>query len=378
MIVSPLTRLADLGQSIWLDYIRRDLVRGGELARLIAEDGLAGMTSNPAIFEQAILGSPDYDADIAQLARAGHDATAIYAALSMRDVQDAAAAFHPVYVASSARDGYVSLEVDPRLAHDTAATVADGRRLWRALDRPNVCIKVPATSAGIDAIRQLIAAGINVNVTLLFGLSRYAEVAEAYLTGLEQRAASGAALASICSVASFFISRIDTLVDPRLATLAAADGEFAAIARQLQGEVAIAAARRAYHHYQAIVRSPRFQRLAAAGAQPQRLLWASTSTKNPAYAAVKYVEALIGPNTVNTVPLETLKLYREHGNPQSRLLQETPPAALVMSQLVRLGIDMETVATQLEAEAIAKFVQPFTKLLTTLAAKAEQFRANAS
>ena len=278
---NPLIKLTSLGQAIWLDYISRQMIDSGELRGLIDEDALHGMTSNPAIFEKAIAGSRDYDDDIRFLAREGKSIQEIYEALTVTDVQRAADVFRPRFDKLHGADGFVSLEVNPHLAHDTHGTIAEARRLWDKLDRPNVFIKVPATKAGLPAIRQLISEGININVTLLFGLPRYREVAEAYLLGLEERAAQGLHL-NVASVASFFLSRIDVLLDPQLEKIAQAGGPLAAAATSLKGEAAIASAKVAYSIYQQIFGSQRFKALADKGAQTQRLLWASTSTKNPA------------------------------------------------------------------------------------------------
>jgi transaldolase len=364
---SPLKRLGLLGQSIWLDYIRRNLIDGGELRRLIEQDGLRGMTSNPAIFEKAIVESHDYDQDIRTLAHVGKSVQEIYEALSLRDVQSAADQFRPLYEQTDGRDGYVSLEVNPHLAHDTGGTLEEARRLWDALRRPNVFIKVPATAEGLPAIRQLISEGINTNVTLLFGLPRYRQVAEAYIAGIEARRAQGKSLKYVASVASFFVSRIDGLVDPLLEKLSAQAGERAELARKLHGQVAIASARVAHQIYKQIFGGDRFKTLAGQGARVQRLLWASTSTKNPNYSDVKYVEALIGPDTINTVPLETLEAYRDHGNPAARLEDHLGEARWVLEQLPELGISIDEVTQQLEDEGVRKFDQPFDKLIETLA-----------
>ncbi|MBI3987386.1 MAG: transaldolase [Lentisphaerae bacterium] len=364
---NPLKQLETLGQSIWLDYIRRDLIAGGGLRRLIEEDGLRGMTSNPAIFEKAIVESRDYHADIQAMALEGKGAREIYEALSQRDVQSAADEFRPLYDRTDGQDGYVSLEVNPHLAHDTRGTIEEALRLWDALNRPNVFIKVPSTDEGLPAIRQLIGEGINVNVTLLFGLPRYRQVAEAYIAGLEAYAARGKAVKRVASVASFFVSRIDALVDPLLDKPATQGGKAADLAKRVRGQVAIASAKMAYQIYKEIFSGERFKTLAAQGARGQRLLWASTSTKNPDYSDVKYVEALIGPDTVNTVPPETLDAYRDHGDPKARIEHDVTEARRVLERLPELGISLETVTRQLEVEGVEKFNKPFDKLMEALA-----------
>jgi len=363
---NPLTDLGTLGQSIWLDYIRRDLITSGKLRRLIEEDGLRGMTSNPSIFEKAIVESHDYDDEIRTLAHEGRGAEAIYEALSQHDVQSAADEFRPVYDKTDGKDGYVSLEVNPHLAHDTKGSLAEARRLWTALDRPNVFIKIPATAEGLPVIQQLISEGISINVTLLFGLPRYRQVVEAYIAGIEARAAEGKPVKHVASVASFFVSRIDALVDPLLEKAAAQGGKEADLARKLHGQVAIASAKVAYQIFKEIFGRDRFQRLANQGARVQRLLWASTSTKNPNYSDVKYVEALIGPDTVNTVPLETLEAYRDHGDPRTQLERDVKEAYRVLERLRELGIDLDKLTRQLEDEGVEKFNQPFDKLMETL------------
>jgi len=364
---NPLRQLGTLGQSIWLDYIRRDLISGGGLRRLIEEDGLRGMTSNPAIFEKAIADSHDYDEDIRALAKEGKGVEAMYETLSQRDVQSAADEFRALYDRIDGKDGYVSLEVNPHLAHDTNGTIDEARRLWAALNRPNVLIKVPATVEGLPAIRQLISEGISVNVTLLFGLPRYRQVAEAYIAGIEERLAQGKPVKHIASVASFFLSRIDVLVDPQLEKLISQGGKESDLAKKAHGQVAIASAKEAYQIYKEIFGSDRFMKLAAQGARVQRLLWASTSTKNPDYIDVKYVEALIGPDTVNTVPPETLDAYRDHGEPKARLEQDVKEASQVLERLPELGINIDRVTQQLEDEGVEKFTKPFDKLMETLA-----------
>ena len=363
---NSLVKLHGFGQSIWLDYLRRGLLTSGELQQLIDEDGLRGMTSNPSIFEKAIAGSHDYDEAIAVLALEGKPVDDIYQSLTIEDVQRAADIFRPLYDREEGRDGFVSLEVSPHLAHDTKGTVAEARRLWQALNRPNVMIKVPATLEGLPAIEQLIGEGINVNVTLLFGLPRYRKVAEAYIAGLEKRVARGAPVGRIASVASFFLSRIDVLVDPMLEKRMRGDGPQAELAAELHGQVAIASAKVAYQIYRDIFEGASFQRLAAQGARVQRLLWASTSTKNPSYSDVKYVDALIGPQTVNTVPQETLNAYRDHGKPAARLELGLDEANEVLERLPDLDIDLDEVTQQLEDEGVEKFNKPFDRLMNTL------------
>jgi len=366
MKTNLLQQLEALGQSIWIDYIKRDMFKSGKLKKLIAEDCLKGMTSNPDIFEKAIVGSNDYEEAIKTLSAAGKDAEQIYAALTQKDVQDAADEFHGIYDSTKRKDGYVSLEVNPHLAHDTNGTIAEARRLWKALDRPNVLIKVPATREGLSAIRQLISEGINVNVTLLFGLDRYREVAEAYIAGLEDRAAQGKPVNHIASVASFFLSRIDALIDPILEKQSAANNEKTNIAKQLHGQIAIASAKMAYQIYLELFAGNRFKQLITKGASVQRLLWASTSTKNPDYSDVKYVDSIIGPETVNTVPLETLNAYRDHGDPKARLQLDVSKAAACFEQLPELDIQINEMTQQLEDEGVVKFSKAYDKLIATL------------
>lgn len=360
---NPLLVIKSLGQSIWLDYIERGMFASGELAHLIRRDGLAGITSNPAIFEKAITGHEDYEADIAALARHARNATEIYEPVVLDDIGHAADLFLPVYEQTQGRDGFVSLEVSPHLAYDTDKTVKEAIRLWERLHRPNIMIKVPGTVQGLPAARQLIAKGINVNVTLLFGLGRYREVLQTWLAGLEDRVSAGLSLESVASVASFFLSRIDVLVDKHLDALAQSGDKSAS---SLRGTAAIAYARLAYQIYREMQASVRWCGLAARSAQPQRLLWASTGTKDPAYSDVKYVEPLIGSDTVNTLPPETLNAYRKYGDPALRLDQDLAQAAEVPSKLAKLGIDLEAVAQKLEEEGVKKFIEPFDKLLASL------------
>ena len=364
---NPLRQLETLGQSIWLDYIRRDLIAGGGLRRLIEDDGLRGMTSNPAIFEKAIVESEEYEQDIRTLALERRGAREIYETLTQRDVQSAADEFRPLYDRTEGKDGYVSLEVNPHLAHDTNGTLQEARRLWGALNKPNVFIKVPATVEGLPVIQQLIGEGINVNVTLIFGLPRYRQVAEAYIAGLEARMAQGQVVKRVASVASFFVSRIDSVLDPLLDAIHAKGGKGTDLARDLRGHVAVASAKRAYQIYKEIFCAVRFKKLTEAGARVQRLLWASTGTKNPNYSDVKYVESLIGPDTVNTAPLETLDAFRNHGVAKASLEDGGAEAAHVLNRLPELGINLDKVSQQLEDEGVTKFNQPFDKLMATLA-----------
>ena len=375
MSTHPLRDVQKHGQSIWLDHIDRRLIMSGGLREMIEEEGLRGVTSNPSIFEEAIGGGDAYAGLIAALALEDHSAEQIYEALTVGDVQLAADEFRDLHAASGGDHGFVSLEVNPHLAYDAEATVEEARRLWRLTDRPNVLIKVPATEAGLGAIRRLIADGINVNVTLLFGLPRYRRVAEAYLAGLEDRLAAGQPVDDVHSVASFFLSRIDVLVDPQLDDLKAVGGARASIAEKLQGQAAIASARLAYEIYREIFGGDRFEKLANRGARPQRVLWASTSTKSPEYPDVKYVEALIGPATINTLPRKTFDAYRDHGEPAPRLETGLEAAREVMKSLREVGIDIDRVTEQLETEGVEKFNRPYDALLATLAAKRIEARA---
>jgi transaldolase len=355
---NPLRRLGDLGQSVWLDYLDRNMINSGELERLINEDGVRGVTSNPAIFAKAFSGSTAYDEEIDKLARQGRTVPEIYEQLTLADVRNAADLFRSGFKASDGRHGFVSLEVNPHLARDTEGTIEEARRLWRELDHPNVLIKVPATIEGLPAIQQLISEGINVNVTLLFGLDRYRQVAEAYIAGLERMMEEGRS-PSTASVASFFLSRIDVLVDERLEAIAAEGGERGAKAAALRGESAVASAKQAYRMYREIYAAERFRKLAVQRARPQRLLWASTSTKNPAYSDVKYVEPLIGPETINTMPRKTMDAYRDHGQPAARLEEGVDGAVRKHRHLAELGIDLDQVTAQLEEEGIEKFNRPY-------------------
>jgi transaldolase len=364
---NPLRKLEAFGQSIWLDFIRRGMLVSGELAQLIEQDGLGGVTSNPAIFEKAIGETGDYDEDVRNLAE--HSAEEIYDRLTVEDIRKTADLFRSIHELTDGRDGFVSLEVSPRLARDTAGTLMEARRLWQEVGRPNVMIKIPGTREGLPAIQQLTREGININVTLLFGLPRYREVAEAYLAGLEERAAENRPLQGVSSVASFFLSRIDVLADPLLERTVQEGGPVALLASELRGEVAIASAKAAYQIYRELFSSERFRQLAKKGAFSQRLLWASTGSKNPEYSDVKYIEALIGPETVNTLPLETLAAYRDHGRPEARLTEGGMEALRRLECLPEVGIDLDTLTRQLEDEGVEKFIKPFDSLLKSLESK---------
>jgi transaldolase len=366
---NPLLELESFGQSIWLDYLRRNGLENGDFKKWIDQDGASGLTSNPSIFEKAIAESHDYDKAIHALAIDGKSIEEIYQALTIEDIQCAADLFRPTYDRLEGRDGYVSLEVSPKLAHNTAGTISEAHRLWAAVNRPNLLIKVPATKEGLPAIQQLISEGINVNITLLFGLPRYREVAEAYLSGLETLAASGKPLDRVASVASFFLSRIDVLIDPILEKLRMGEESGAERVARLHGQVAIASAKAAYQIYQEIFGSERYTKLSKKGARTQRLLWASTSTKNPDYSDVMYIEMLIGRHTVNTVPIETLNAYRDHGQPASRLEEGTQEAYQVLEGLHQAGIDLDALTQQLEDEGVAKFSEAFDKLMNALKEK---------
>ena len=372
---NPLKELLNYGQSMWLDYIRRDLFTTGKLKQMIADDGLRGMTSNPAIFEKAIADSSLYDDFLKTLAgRSDLDTTGRYEQIAIRDIQDAADALRPVYDESKFRDGYVSLEVSPYLARKTPETIAEARRLWKAVQRENVMIKVPGTAEGLPAIRQLIGEGININVTLLFAQDVYEKVAAAYIEGLEDLAGRGGNLKKMASVASFFISRIDTLIDSMLndKLKATSDAAQQALLKSVLGKVAIANGKLTYQAYQSIFSGPRWQALAAKGAQTQRVLWASTSTKNPAYRDVIYVEELIGPDTVNTMPPATVDAFRDHGLLRNSLTEDVAGAKKVMDDLARVGISMKQVTDKLTDDGVKLFADAFDKLLAAVAKSTQQ------
>jgi len=351
--------VADLGQAIWLDFVRRSHLDSGELDRALA-NGLRGVTSNPSIFEAAITGGEEYDAPILRLARGGADERSIYETLAIEDIGRAADVLLPLYQASAGEDGYVSLEVSPTLADDTVATVAEARRLYATLSRPNVMIKVPATRAGIPAVSTLIGEGINVNVTLIFSLASYEDVAEAYLEGLEHLVAGGGDPSQVASVASFFISRVDSAVDAELDRL----GE-----PELRGTIAIANARVAFQRFRQIFSGARWEALATRGARVQRPLWASTGTKNPDYPDTLYIDQLIGADTVNTVPPKTLAAFEDHGVAAETLGVDPAQAAARLMRLTALGVDLGAITDRLQAEGVQAFVRAFEGLLTSIAEK---------
>jgi transaldolase len=362
------SELNQLGQSVWFDFIRRSLITSGELKALVAQ-GVRGVTSNPAIFEKAIAGTADYDGAIRASAKAGLSVDAIYETLAIKDIQLAADELAPVYRSTAGRDGYVSLEVSPFLANDTDETAVEAQRLFQAVGRPNLMIKIPATPAGLPAITASIAAGVNVNVTLIFGLENYKSVADAYIAGLEQLALQGPSVRGghpvqkVASVASFFVSRVDTAVDKELEKKGAGD---------LLGKIGIANCKIAYDEYRRIFSTPRWSGLSARGARTQRVLWASTSTKNPAYPDTLYVDQLIGPETVNTLPPETVKAFIDHGTAAETLTQDLEGARRQIRRLAELGIDFEAVTRRLQEEGVAAFAKPFQALLDSIAAKLKQ------
>jgi transaldolase/transaldolase/glucose-6-phosphate isomerase len=358
MEANKVKQIHSFGQSIWLDFIDRKFIADGKLKALIDDDGIRGVTSNPAIFEKAISSSDQYDSDIHTLSEGDKTNEEIFFGLAIKDIQNACDLFKGLYEeGEGGADGYVSLEVSPFLALKTEETAAQAEKLWKAVDRKNVMIKIPGTKPGLEAIRQSIGKGININVTLLFGLPRYEEVTEAYISGLEDHLAAGHKIGHISSVASFFLSRIDVLIDPMLDEKGLGD---------LKGEVAIASAKKAYEIYKRVFSGPRWEKLAAAGAKPQRLLWASTSSKNPAFKDTKYVEALIGPDTVDTVPLETIEAFRDHGVAANTLEEGLDKATEALDRLKAAGIDIDQLTQQLEDEGIEKFNKPFEKLLSAI------------
>ena len=361
--MNPLNQIRNLDQSIWLDLLDRHIMDSGKLQSLITDDDLRGLTSNPAIFEKAISGSDDYDTDIASLAENEDDDASIFFDLAIKDIKRAADLFRPVYDKTHGKDGFVSLEVSPHLARDTEGTVRQAQELWQKVDRKNVMIKIPGTREGLPAIRKCISDGININVTLLFGLPRYREVTQAYMGGLEDRLKANKPLDTVASVASFFLSRIDVMVDPMLEKKGA---------DQLKGKIAIASAKKAYQIYLEMFSGDRFKKLESKGAQRQRVLWASTSVKDPSYSDVKYVEALIGKETINTLPMETLDAFRDHGKAADTLTGGLDQADKALMELKEQGIDIDKITQKLEDEGIEKFNAPYDKLLKSINAQKQK------
>src|SRR3984885_9504522 len=359
--LSPLHRLSALGQSVWVDFLSRESIRGGHLQELLDADAVVGATSNPTIFQKAMSAGDAYDEQLRELADEGLDARASFWRLAERDIKDACDLFRPIWDGGSGRDGYVSLEVAPDLAYDTLATFNEAISLHETVDRPNLMVKIPATKPGLAAIEDVIAQGHSINVTLIFSLRRYAEVAESYLRGIERLIAAGGDPARGASVASFFVSRIDTEADRRLDEIGGHD--------ELKGKLAVANAKLAYAHYLEVFAGPRWEYLASKGATPQRVLWASTSVKNPAYPDTLYVEELIGPDTVNTMPEETIKAYQDHGEPQARLQSDLEGAHALLGELERVGVSYDEVTETLEREGVQKFSESYDQLLKSLREK---------
>jgi len=369
--MGTLNDLSAAGTAVWLDFVDRKFLNEGGLGKLVAEDAATGVTSNPSIFEKAMGHGDAYDAALADFDKANPDASTMarYEHLAIQDIQAAADTLRPVYDRLNAKDGYVSLEVSPYLANDTDATRAEAVKLWEAVDRPNLMIKIPGTDAGVPAIAATIDRGINVNVTLLFSIEAYKKVAMAYVEGLEKRAARGEAIDRIASVASFFVSRIDSKIDDKITAMKKTSTDEADALSALQGKVAIANAKMAYAWYREFVASDRWQALAAKGAMPQRLLWASTGTKNPDYSDVLYIETLAGPDTVNTMPPKTMDAFRDHGTVADTLTQDVDGARHVMAEAQRLGLDLDGVTDLLVVEGVDSFAKSFDDLLESIAAK---------
>jgi transaldolase len=359
---APLQRLSALGQAVWIDNLSRESTRGGHLRELIQQDAVVGATSNPTIFEKAMSSGHAYDEQIEELMATTSDTDEVFWRLAEQDIREACDEFRPVFDAGNGRDGYVSLEVDPRLAYDTLTTFQEAMRLHEVVDRPNLMVKIPATKPGLAAIEDVIGKGRSINVTLIFSLRRYAETAESYLRGLERLIAEGGDPRAVASVASFFVSRIDTETDKRLEAIGAP--------AELHGKLAVANAKLAYQHYKEVFAGPRWEYLASKGATPQRVLWASTSTKNPAYPDTLYVDELIGPDTVNTMPEETIRLYQDHGDPRPRLELDVEGARKLFDELAAAGIDYADVTDTLEREGVEKFADSFEQLLASLHEKA--------
>jgi transaldolase/transaldolase/glucose-6-phosphate isomerase len=357
MIRNKLKNIRDLGQSIWLDFFDRQIMESGQLKKLIDDDGINGVTANPSIFEKAISSSSDYDKDIAAFSKQKNTNEHTFNNIAVKDIKRAADFFKSVYQETNGEDGFVSLEVSPHLAHDTEGTIKQAREFWNAISRKNVMIKIPGTSEGLPAIRKCISEGININITLLFGLPRYKQVTDAYIAGLEDRLKNNEPIDQIASVASFFLSRIDVLIDPLLEKKGL---------DKIKGEVAIASAKKAYEIYKEVFNSERFKKLEAKGAKRQHVLWASTSSKDPSFSDVKYIEALIGPETINTIPIETLDAFNDHGKAESHLEDDVDKASQLLAHLKEKGIDIDAITQQLEDEGIEKFNKAYDKLLKAI------------
>jgi transaldolase len=367
MAKSRLHQLSELGQSVWIDFLSRDLLKKGELARMMREDAVVGVTSNPTIFQKAISAGDAYDEQLREILKDERDPKEVFIQLAARDVGGALELLRPVWDEGGGRDGYVSIEVDPNLAYDTQATIAEAARLHDLIDRPNLFVKIPATEPGLPAIEEMIARGKSINVTLIFSLERYSQVADAYIRGLERLVENGGDPSSLASVASFFVSRVDTEADRGLDEIGGPD--------ELKGKLAIANAKLAYQRYKELFAGPRWEALAAKGATPQRCLWASTSTKNPAYSDVMYVEELIGPMTVDTMPEETIRAFQDHGRVAPTLEQGLDEAQRVFERLAEAGVDYDDVVATLEREGVEKFADSFSELLEGIRAKAGELVA---
>lgn len=369
MMDSPLARLVQCGQSLWLDCISRRMLLSGELVSLIQEDGVSGASSNAAGLEQELSQTGDYDAALAALARQGVSAAQMYETLVIEDVRLTADLLRPLYETADGRDGYVSLEVSPHLAHDSVGMLREARRFWGLVDRPNLFVRIPGTREGVAALRQLTLEGINVNIALIFGVPRYRAVAEAYLDGLSERAARGLPLERVASVAAVFLNQIDLLVDPLLSRLARREGAEGRAAAALKGEVAVAFAKALHCVNRTMQRDDRYLALAARGARPQRLLWVCTGSRDPSSGDLKYPEALIGPDTVHCMPLDTMKAYREQGRPVNRLDEGVQEALGLLERLCGLGIDLNRLARQLEDEGVERLARPYDSLLRNIELK---------
>jgi transaldolase len=367
MAESRLHKLADYGQSVWIDFLSRDLLRSGELARRMRDDAVVGVTSNPTIFQKAISAGNAYDEQLREVLAKERDPKEVFLQLAVKDVSDALDLLRPVWDEGSGRDGYVSIEVDPNFAYETQATIDEAQRLHETIDRPNLFVKIPATEPGLPAIEEMIARGRSINVTLIFSLQRYSEVAEAYIRGLERLVEGGGDPSSVASVASFFVSRVDTETDRRLDESGGHD--------ELKGKLAVANAKLAYQRYKEIFAGERWQVLEGKGATPQRCLWASTSTKNPEYRDVMYVEELIGSNTVNTMPEETIEAFQDHGEVAPTLEQGIDEAKRLFEQLERAGVDYDGITATLEREGVEKFSDSFSDLLDGIRSKSGELAA---